>query len=112
MTLRKLDRSEWHAYCATLSKDVVNSRSETATASLVVNHQTVAQWVPLRGIAYEPKKDLFEVLLQDLDHWVHHPQTLYVDEGKRGVTRLEIFDARGLRHTLSLSRPLNFNQIA
>jgi hypothetical protein len=102
MTLRKLDKSEWHAYCDRLSKDLVGSRSGSATVSLAVNHEAIAEWVPLLGIAYEPKKDLFEIVLQDLEHWVHHPQTFYVDEGPKGVAGLEIIDAQGLRHTLSL----------
>jgi len=102
MTLRKLDKSEWHAYCDRLSKDLVGSRSRSATVSLAVNHEVITQWVPLFGIAYEPKKDLFEIVLQDLEHWVHHPQTFYVDEGPKGVAGLEIIDAQGLRHTLSL----------
>ena len=112
MTLRKLDKFEWHAYCQVLSKDLAANRSESVTASLAVNHETIARWVPLLGIAYEPKEDLFALILRDIDHWVHRPVTLYVDEGARGVTRLEIFDARGLRHTVSLSRPIGFNQKA
>ena len=88
MTLRKLDKSEWHSYCDRRSKDLVGSRSRTATVSLAVNHEVITQWVPLFGVAYEPKKDLFEIVLQDLEHWVHHPQTFYVDEGPKGVAGL------------------------
>jgi Family of unknown function (DUF5335) len=112
MTLRKLDKSEWHAYCDRLSKDLVGSRSRSATVSLAVNHEVITQWVPLFGIAYEPKKDLFEIILQDLEHWVHHPQTFYEDEGPRGVAGLEIIDAQGLRHTLSLFQSIKFTRMA
>jgi hypothetical protein len=112
MTLRKLDKSEWHAYCDRLSKDLVGSRSGSATVSLAVNHEAIAKWVPLLGIAYEPKKDLFEIILQDLEHWVHHPQTFYEDEGPRGVAGLEIIDAQGLRHTLSLFQSIKFTRMA
>ena len=84
MTLRKLDKSEWHAYCDRLSKDLVGSRSGSATVSLAVNHEAIAEWVPLLGIAYEPKKDLFEIILQDLEHWVHHPQTFTRTRDREG----------------------------
>jgi hypothetical protein len=77
-----------------------------------VNHEAIAEWVPLLGIAYEPKKDLFEIILQDLEHWVHHPQTFYEDEGPRGVAGLEIIDAQGLRHTLSLFQSIKFTRMA
>jgi Family of unknown function (DUF5335) len=112
MRLRKLDKSEWHAYCDRLSKDLVGSRSGSATVSLAVNHEAIAEWVPLLGIAYEPKKDLFEIILQDFEHWVHHPQTFYEDEGPRGVAGLEIIDAQGLRHTLSLFQSIKFTRMA
>jgi hypothetical protein len=60
----------------------------------------------LLGITYEPKKDLFEIMLQDLEHWIHRPETLYVDEGPKGVAALEIVDAAGLRHSLRISHPI------
>ena len=55
------------------------------------------------GITYEPKKDLFAIMLQDLEHWIHRPETLYVDEGPKGVAALEIIDAAGVRHSLTIS---------
>ena len=101
MTLRKLDKSEWHAYCDRLSKDLVGSRSRSATVSLAVNHEVITQWVPLFGIAYEPKKDLFEIVLQDLEHWVHHPETFYVDEGPKGVAGLAMLRVCGTLYRYS-----------
>ena len=65
-----------------------------------------------RDFAYEPKKDLFQIIPQDLEHWVHHPQTFYEDEGPRGVAGLEIIDAQGLRHTLSLFQSIKFTRMA
>jgi hypothetical protein len=110
MPARNIDKSGWRAYCDRFSKDLVHSLWETATASLVVNHEVVAEWVPLRGITYEPQKDVLEITLRDLDHRVRRPQILYVDEGPRGVAGLEIIAADGLRHTLTLSKPLQLAQ--
>ncbi len=64
MPARRIDKSGWRAYCDRLSKDLVGSLWETATASLVVNHEVVAEWVPLRGITYEPQKDVLEITLR------------------------------------------------
>jgi hypothetical protein len=110
MPARTIDKSGWRAYCDRFSKDLVHSLWETATASLVVNHEVVAEWVPLRGITYEPQKDVLEITLRDLDHRVRRPQILYVDEGPQGIAGLEIIDADGLRHTLTLSKPLKLAQ--
>ena len=54
----------------------------------------------------QPKRDLFEIMLQDLEHWIHRPETLYVDEGPKGMAALEIIDAAGMRHRLVISRPI------
>jgi hypothetical protein len=110
MPARTIDKSGWRAYCDRFSKDLVHSLWETATASLVVNHEVVAEWVPLLGITYEPQKDVLEITLRDLDHRVRRPQILYVDEGPQGIAGLEIIDADGLRHTLTLSKPLKLAQ--
>jgi hypothetical protein len=112
MPLRRLEKLEWKAYCHRLSKGLANIRSERITASLVVDDDVVAEWVPLLGITYEPKKDLFEIMLQDLEHRINRPETLYVDEGPKGVAALEIIDATGLRHNLGLSHPIKLLTIA
>src|SRR3984893_11392731 len=107
---RQIDKSGVRAYCDRLSKDLVGSLWETATASLVVNHEVVAQWVPLRGITYEPQKDGLEITLLHLDDRVRQTQILTADRGPRGIAGLEIIDADGLRHTLTLSKPLQLAQ--
>jgi hypothetical protein len=110
MPARRIDKSGWRVYCDRLSKELVGSLWETATASLVLNHEVVAEWVPLLGITYEPQTDVLEITLRDLDHRVRRPQILYADEGPRGVAGLEIIDVDGLRHTLTLSKPLKLAQ--
>jgi hypothetical protein len=110
MPVQKIDKSEWRAYCDRLSKALVGRLAKTSSASLVVNHEVVAEWVPLLGIAYEPQKDILDITLRDLDHRVRRPQTLYADEGPRGIAGLEIIDADGLRHSLTLSQPLKLAQ--
>jgi hypothetical protein len=112
MPFCKPAKSEWRAYCNRLSQNLANIRSEPVTASLVVNHHGVAEWVPLLGITYESKKDLFEIMLQDLEHWIHRPETLYVDEGPKGVAALEIIDAAGVRHSLAISHPIKLSSMA
>ena len=103
MPLRRSERSKWRAYCDRLSKHLTTIRSEPVTASLVLNDKVVAEWVPLLGVTYEPKKDLFAIMLQELEHRIPSPRTLYMDEGPSGVAALEIIDAVGLRHSLALS---------
>ena len=106
MGSRELAKPEWQSFCDRLSKALRGHYWRTKTASLVVNQEVVAEWVPLLGFAYDPKKDQLEITLRDLDHRVRQPRTLYVDEGTSGIAAFEIIDAAGLRHRLALSRPL------
>jgi Family of unknown function (DUF5335) len=109
MLLLTPEKSEWRVFCDNLSKSLTNIRLGPVTASLVVNDNGIAEWVPLLGISYESKKDLFEIILRDFEHWIYRPETLYVDEGPKGVAALEIIDATGRRHNLALSHPIKLS---
>jgi hypothetical protein len=106
MGSRELDKPEWQNFCDRLSKALLAPDSMTETASLVVNEEVVAEWVPLSGVAYDSPSDAFDMILDGLEHRVRAPKLLYVDEGPRGVAALEIIDGTGLRHTLRLDHPL------
>jgi hypothetical protein len=106
MASRKLDKPELQAFCDRLSKSLVDKCLEPETASLALDHQVAAEWVPLLGVAYDPRSDVFDIILDGLEHRARRPTVLYVDEGPRRVAALEIIDADGLRHTLILDHPL------
>src|SRR4051812_9054919 len=106
MTVRKLEKREWHPYLDRVSKGVVGKRAEVEVASLVLGSQILAEWLPLLGIAYDPKDDVVEIALADVDHLIARPKELYVDEGPLGVTSLEVVDADGTRQIVKLRDPL------
>jgi len=58
MGSRELAKPEWQSFCDRLSKALLGHYSTTETASLVVNQEVVAEWVPLLGFAYDPKKTM------------------------------------------------------
>jgi hypothetical protein len=107
MASRKLDKSEWQAFCDHLSKALLGDDPGSVMVSLAVDGEVAVEWVALRGVAYDPHSDSFEIALGGLEHRVRKPKTLYVDEGPNGVAALEVVDGGGLRHGLRLDRPLN-----
>ena len=106
MASRKLDKAEWRAFCDDLSKALPGDDLSAVTASLAVDGEVAAEWVALLGVAYDPRRDSFEIALGGLEHRVRNPETLYVDDGPSGVAALEIIDGGGLRHGLRLNYPL------
>jgi uncharacterized protein DUF5335 len=106
MPLRMIGREQWRGFCDRVSKRLVDHHAETAIASLGLGSQVEAQWLPLLGVAYDPKGDLVEIGLQGLDHRVRRPHQLYADEGPTGLAALVILDDDGLRHEVRLRQPL------
>jgi hypothetical protein len=40
-----------------------------------------ANWVALIGLVYDPKDDLVDVALEGLDHLIHNPRDIYIEQG-------------------------------
>jgi hypothetical protein len=93
---RILDKSEWQAFCDDLSKALPGDDLSAVTASLAVDGEVAAEWVALLGVAYDPRRDNFEIALGGLEHRVRKPETFYVDEGPSGVAAIEVIDGGGL----------------
>jgi len=106
MATVKLDKGAWQTYFDRISKLVVGKQSEIEVTSLQLGDQIEAEWVPLLGIAYDPKNDLVEVLLEGLDHLIQHPRDIYVDQGPAGLTSMEVVDTDDIRQIIRLRDPI------
>jgi len=104
--IRKLERDEWHSYWGGVSRLITGKWAEIDVASLDLGYQTEVRRLPLIGISYDPKDDLFDVALEGLDHLVPHPRECYVEEGPEGLMSIEIVDAEGVQRIIILSEPL------
>jgi hypothetical protein len=106
MAIRKLEKTEWHAYYDRVSKVLVGKRAEVEVDSLDLGTQIAAEWLPLLGIVYDPKDNVIEIALEGVDHLIPNPDELYVDEGPLGLTSLEVIDKDGIRQIIVLRDPL------
>ncbi|MEA2937976.1 MAG: hypothetical protein QOG83_866 [Alphaproteobacteria bacterium] len=103
---RKLEKAQWRPFLDIISKLLEAKEAEIEVASLALGHQVQAEWLPLIGIAYDPKDDVVEVALEGLDHMIHRPREIYLDNGAGGLTSLEIIDADGVRQIVKLKDQL------
>jgi hypothetical protein len=106
MNTVKLDKEVWQSYFDRISKLVVGKQTEIEVASLNFGVQLAAKWVPLLGIAYDPKNDLVEVLVEGLDHLIRHPRDIYVIHEPAGLSSMEVIDADDVRQIIRLRDPL------
>jgi len=106
MTIRKLEKQEWRPFLDVVSKLLEAREAEIEIASLDLGDQELAEWTPLIGITYDPKDDVVEVALDGIDHIIHQPHEIYVDNGARALTSIEIVDANGVTQIVKLKDQL------
>jgi hypothetical protein len=106
MPIAKLDKEVWHPYFDAVSKVLVGKRAEIEVDSLQLGSQIEAEWLPLLGIVYDPKSDIVEVVLEGLDHMIHHPREVYVDIDATGLNSVEVIDEDDERQIITLRDPL------
>jgi Family of unknown function (DUF5335) len=99
---RKLERAEWRPFLDRVSKGLAGKQAEIKVASLDLGDQLQAGWVSLIGLVYDPKDDIVEVALEGLDHMIHKPRELYVEEEDGQLSSLEVVDADGGRQIIKL----------
>jgi hypothetical protein len=106
MTTRKLDKRQWPTFFAGVTRMLEGKRAEIEIVSLRLGDQIEAEWLPLLGIAYDPKDDIVEVALEGLDHLIPKPREIYIEDGTQGLLALEIVDADDVRQIIKLRDPL------
>jgi hypothetical protein len=108
MPIRTLEKSAWNDYFNLVSKIVlIGKRAEVEVASLSFGAQIEAEWVLLLGVVYDEKDDILEITLDGLDHLVHRPLQIHVDEGASSIlSGFAVLDHAGCRHIVRLRDPL------
>jgi hypothetical protein len=106
MATRKLDKAQWRTYFDRVSKSLVGKRAEIEVDSLSLGSQIETEWLPFLGIVYDPKDDLIEIALEDVDHMIRHPDSVFVDEDLLALNSVEIVDRDGVKQIVVLRDPL------
>jgi Family of unknown function (DUF5335) len=106
MTVRKLEKADWHPFFDQLSKLLTGRRAEIEVASLRLGNQVEAEWLPLLGLVYDQKEDVVEVALEGLDHLIRKPREIYIEEGEGLVSSVAAVDADGIHQIIRLKEPL------
>src|SRR5919108_5592282 len=91
MAARKLNRAEWKSYCDRVSKSLDgDNTAEIEVVSLGLGDRIETRWLPLFGLTYDPRSDVFEIALDGVDHLIANPQEVNVEETSRGIVAFEI----------------------
>ena len=99
-------RADWEGFFRRLGDSLVGKRAEVEVASLELGGQIVAEWLPLLGITYDGKNDLLDVGLQGMNHLIHHPREIVVDQDAGGLSSVAVVDAEERRQIIKLKDPV------
>lgn len=102
----QLKKEDWSAFFHWVSQTLAGTLAEIEVASIAIGHQVQAEWVNLLGVAYDDKDDLVEVVLPGLDHMIHHPHEIFVDEDAFGLLVIDIIDKEGVHQIIRFKQPL------
>jgi len=102
---RELEKSEWSSFLDRFDKGL--AEAEIEVASLNLGDQIQAEWVPLIGIVYDPKDDIVEVAVENLDHIIRRPREFYVQDEDGELTSLAVVDGEGVRHVVNFRQAVN-----
>ena len=106
MALSRLEKPQWHAYFNHMARLLESKRAEIEVDALDIGDQIEAEWVPLIGITYDQKSDLVDVAVEGLDHLIHQPRDVFVDQTGIDLHSLEVVDTNDVRHIIKLRDPL------
>jgi hypothetical protein len=102
----KLKKWDWRAFFELMTKALDGKRAEIEIASLKIGHQIEAEWLPFRGMSYDPKNDVIDIVLEGLNHIIHKPQEVFVERQGLELSSLEVIDGDNLRQIIVLRDPL------
>ena len=108
MTTRKIEKQEWKTFFDGVSKTggLDAKCAEIEVVGLNLGDHIAAEWVPMFGVVYDPDGDVLEVALEGLDHMIHRPKTIHVDESAAGLLSISVTDEDDMQHIIRLRDPL------
>jgi hypothetical protein len=106
MAIRKLEKRDWKGFLDGVTELLLGKRADIEVASLALGDQIETKSVQVLGMVYDHKDDVIEIVLDGLDHLIHRPRDLYVDQNGLELSSVQIVDAEGTRQIVMLRDPL------
>ena len=107
MPLMQLAKSRWQAYFDGVSKALGAQQVEIQVTGIGLGDQVEADWIPLIGLSYDPKNDVFAVTAEGVEHLIAHPAQIHVDQELEALRSVEVIDKEGNRHIVLLREALS-----
>ncbi len=80
-----INKSQWKDYFDDMSKVLGDVPVEVEVEGLGIFDKVEVEWLPLKGITYDPKDNVVSLMFDKLDHMVEKPYEIEVEKGEDGV---------------------------
>ncbi len=100
--------NDWKEYFDDLYKKIkdMDEKIEIDVEAPSVFEEEEAKGLPLLGLSYDPKDKVFSVMSEDLEHLIHKPQEICVEEEDGAIVQIRIVDGTGTEHFVKFSKPV------
>jgi hypothetical protein len=100
MAEKKLEKAKWEEYFNNLSKRLKEEKAEVEVEAFGVFDHIEAEWLPIVGISYDPKDDIFSIYMENekgdnLDHIIHTPEEVDLEFQDDKLKAVEIMGGDG-----------------
>jgi len=107
MAVRKIEKKDWQSYFDTFSKSFLKDKQPEYIGIQILSGEFGAQpetsWLVMEGITYDPKGNLLDVKVEDLNRMILDPLEIYVDEDERGwIHSMEIIEKDGTKDIIEI----------
>lgn len=107
MAVRKIEKNEWQSYFDTFSKLFLKDKQPEYMGIQILSGEFGSQpetsWLVMEGITYDPKGNLLDVKVEDLNRMILNPVEIYVDEDEGGwIHSMEIIEKDGTKDIIEI----------
>jgi len=106
MATRMLENQRWKPYFDAVTRELGAKQVEIEVTGVGLGDQVQTDWTPLHGVAYDPKNDLLEVMAGPVDHLIHHPREVYVEDDLEGLHSIRVIALEGHGEIIKLRTPM------
>jgi hypothetical protein len=104
--LTRIQKPQWQPFFDRVSAALGAKSVDIEIVGPGLGDQTEARHISITGLSYDSKDDVFAVIGEELEHNISHPREINVDVELDAVRSLEVVDANGDHHLVTLTQAL------
>lgn len=102
-----IEKTNWKRFLEVVATHIEGKQVEMEVASLDIGDQIVENWTRIRGISFDPKKNVLFIHTDELDHMIPSPREIVVgEEGGTIIKSISIKSANDSVEIIQFREPL------